>query len=560
LLDGLKNPARNAAALAVLHHILATLLTHRTIDTPWIECLDAATTGLTGAVAYVIRPYILFLSEQTGQLSTDNLNRLGRIARPLLAFGLGDPEKHAWLVTGGIIAVAKTVMTDPAATITILRGCITPEHLTKHGYRTLPMLARKVEFLTNADPGFVGDLYTAGFTYHDESREKTSMNDSQIFAMSSNRKQDYEMGLYLLAKYFPRFLEQAPPVAVDALLKIALGWVAAEHPTTDQPVPVRLDDSETSLVPDYSSIWGQGLGSHHDEPFQMLRSFQTYLETLTDETQIRAIVEAVAAAQPPALLWRALLSAGTQKPTTVGRVIRSLAWDRSILTERDTTQLAGGFLTVIFPFLTPEERARVEEAILNIPLTVPIERISVANRFRDRLIGCLDASLLATPEARAHAAKLQAADGPPPNRTEPRVQFRAVPFNEEDFLRDRGVPVDDSEHKRILSLIKPLQAFAIEFHNDGPSAERVETMLPAIRGLEGEMPAIRKLDPELAQQAIIALLQAADTCFAVTPTFGIRGRSIISKPCSSPLSLTRDPPGTKTLRRVHSAAKPPKAL
>jgi hypothetical protein len=73
------------------------------------------------------------------------------------------------------------------------------------------------------------------------------------------------------------------------------------------------------------------------------------------------------------------------------------------------------------------------------------------------------------------------------------------------------VPVDDREHKRILALIKPLQAFAIEFLNDGPPAERVEAMLPAIRGLEGEMPATRKLHPELAQQAIIALLQGADT-------------------------------------------------
>ena len=511
LLNGLKNPARNAAALAVLHHLLATLLTHRSVDTPWIECLDAATTGLTGPLAYAVRPYILFLSEQTGQLSRDNLNRLGRIARRLLAFGLGDPEKPAWLVTGGIIAAAKTVMTDPAATISVLRGCITPEHLTEHGYRTLPILARHVEFLTDADLGFVGDLYTAAFAYHDESGEKTSMNDSQILAMSSNRKQDYEMGLYLLAEYFPRLLKQAPPVAVGALLKIAAGWVAAEHPTSDQPVPVRLGNIQTRLVPDYSSIWGQGDGSHHDEPFQMLRSLQTYLETLTDETQIRAIVEAIAAAQPPALLFRVLLSAGTEKPTTIGRAIRSLAWDRSILTERDTTQLAGSFLTVVFPLLTPEERAWVEEAILNIPQTVPTERICVANRFRDRLIGCLDATLLATPEARERVANLQAAGGPPANRTEPSFQFGAVPFNEEDFLRERGVPVDDSEHKRILSLIKHLQAFAIEFLNDGPSAERVQTMLPAIRGLEGEMPAIRKLHPELARQTIMALLQGADT-------------------------------------------------
>ncbi|MGC4052861.1 MAG: hypothetical protein QM757_26335 [Paludibaculum sp.] len=511
LLDGLKNDALNAAALAVLRHVLATLLTHRTIDTPWIECLDAATTALTSPLAYGIRPYISFLSEQTGRLSTANLCRLGRSARRLLTLGLDNAEKHAWLVTGGLVAVARTITTDRAATITTLRGCISPEHLTKHGYRTLSTVARQVELLVDAAPGFVGDLYTAGFAYHDKSGEKTSMNDSQIFAMSSNRKQDYENGLYLLVRYFPRFLEQAPIVAVNAVLQIAADWARAEHPATEQPLPVRIDDIETKLVPDYSSIWGQGPGVHHSEPFQMLRSLEAYLETLTDETQIRTIVEAVAVAEPPALLWRTLLSAGTRKPTTVGRVIRSLAWDRSILTERDTTQPAGDFLTVIFSFLTPEERARVEDVILEVPRTVATERIPVANRFRDRLIGCLDEASLVTPEARAHAAELRVAGGPPPNRTEPCVRFDAVPFNEEGFLRDKGVPVDDSEHKRILSLIKPLQGFAVKFLNDGPSAECVEGMLPAIRVLESEMPAIRKLHPELAQRAALALLEAADT-------------------------------------------------
>ena len=295
------------------------------------------------------------------------------------------------------------VLTDVAASIEVLRGCITAAHLTQHGYLTFPTLARQARLLTAADPAFVGDLYIAGFAHHDESDEKTFMNDSQIFSMGSNRKQDYEMGLYQLAEYFPHFLEQAPPIAIDALLKITDRYVEAEHPSSDPAVPVRLDDIETSLLPDYSSIWGRGVANHHDEPFRMLQAFQTYFEKLNDETQIREIVETIASSRPPALVWRSLLSAGSRQPATVGRVIRSLAWDHSILTERDTTELAGTFLTAIFPILTPQERARVEESILNIPQTVPAEKVAVANRFRDRLFGCLDASLLATPEGQAHA-------------------------------------------------------------------------------------------------------------------------------------------------------------
>ena len=94
-----------------------------------------------------------------------------------------------------------------------------------------------------------------------------------------------------------------------------------------------------------------------------------------------------------------------------------------------------------------------------------------------------------------------------------------MPFTPEDFLRDRGVPIDDPEHQRIHTLIKPLQAFTIEFLNDGPPAERVKTTLPAIRALEAEMPAILRLHAELGQQAVAALLQAGDAV--------LRGKSYV---------------------------------
>jgi hypothetical protein len=510
LLDALNDPARQPVGLAVLKHILSTLVTQKTVDTPWIKCLVAATTSLEAPFAFAIRPYLIFLSERAAQLSPADAGYLGILARRMLAFALTDAGKYAWLATGGIVIVATTALTDVAESIEVLRACITPAHLTQHGYLTFPSLARQVRLLASADPDFVGDLYIAAFAHHDKSDEKTFMNDSEIFSMGSNRKQDYGMGLYQLAEYFPHFLDQAPRIAIDALLKITDRFVGAEHPSSDPPVPVRLGDIETSLSPDYSSIWGSGVANHHDEPFRMLQAFQRYFEKLSDETQIREIVEMIAFSRPPALVWRSLLSAGIRQPPTVGRVIRSLVWDHSILTERDTTELAGTFLTAIFPILTLQERARVEESILKIPQTVPADKVAVANRYRDRLFGCLDASLLATPESQAHAATLQAAGGAPINRTEPRFEFGAMRFTPEDFLRDRGVPVDDPEHQRIYALIKPLQAFTIEFLNDGPPADRIENTLSAIRALEAEIPLILALHDELEQQAVAALLQAVD--------------------------------------------------
>ena len=66
LLDALNDPARQAAGLAVLKHILATLLTQGTIDTPWIECLVAATTSLE-APARFCDPSLPFVPERAGR-------------------------------------------------------------------------------------------------------------------------------------------------------------------------------------------------------------------------------------------------------------------------------------------------------------------------------------------------------------------------------------------------------------------------------------------------------------------------------------------------------------
>jgi len=58
-----------------------------------------------------------------------------------------------------------------------------------------------------------------------------------------------------------------------------------------------------------------------------------------------------------------------------------------------------------------------------------------------------------------------------------------MPFTRQVSSRDRGVPVDDPEHERTLSLVKPLQAFTIEFTNDGPPPDQVKIILPAICAL-----------------------------------------------------------------------------
>jgi hypothetical protein len=337
LLQCLRDPARHATGIVGLQHVLATLFIRgRTAGVPtigpWLAFLTQATEHLTPALAETLRPYTLFLTDHVAQLTPTDRQDLGHVARRLLAYGL---KQGNWLlIVNAINAVTATITTDLTASVALLSGCITREHLTALGYRTLSALARHIAPLAAADPAVARDAYTAAFQYRDTSMDATSMGDSQILPMRSHRKQDYDLGLYLLAERYPSVLDAHPTEAIDALLTIIDSYVRTEHTPADEPVRVALDAEETEFLPDYSSIWDE-IGSH-DHPLVMLDALQQFLERNSDPDAIQEYVRQIARRRPPAVVWRRLLLAGAHQPATLGDALRSLAWDPNILIERDT--------------------------------------------------------------------------------------------------------------------------------------------------------------------------------------------------------------------------------
>src|ERR1035441_9924192 len=85
----------------------------------------------------------------------------------------------------------------------------------------------------------------------------------------------------------------------------------------------------------------------------MLNTFQHYLEEKANQQgglkTVQELLGIITAAPRPGVIWRRLLRAGAQRPETIGFVLRSLAWDHTILTASDTTRLTGAFLRVVYP-------------------------------------------------------------------------------------------------------------------------------------------------------------------------------------------------------------------
>jgi signal recognition particle GTPase len=475
LLECLQDPARHSMGIAALQHILATLLTHGTatntvINGPWIAFLDRATATLTPQLTNTVRPYAIFLSQHVEQLTPADRNHLGIIARRLLAHALNNND--TLLTINSIDVVTKTITTNPAASVTLLRGCITESHLKTYGFRTLPALATNVPLLATADPAFVHDVYIAAFRYHEESKDTAMIGDSKILPLSSTKKQDYDHGLWQLGEYYWAVLNAGPREAIDALLTVVDEYVRNERTPAKASVPVELDDQHTSLLQDYSSIWDEGLSSQHDNPIKMLNAFQTFLERTTDNAMIQEYLHQVAAAHPPAVIWRRLLIAGANQPATIGYALRSLGWDHNILIEIDTTRPVRRLLQTIYATLTDEERERIENAIINIP-TKETQNPNAAAHYRDRLIGCLDPSQLVTAAARDQYALVAQQVGPPSNF-------------DDDLIAQWGTlqPAPTTEDPTLAALLSPVAAFAAQHLNTKPTSEAIATILSSIKQLD----------------------------------------------------------------------------
>jgi hypothetical protein len=397
------------------------------------------------------------------------------------------------LVIGGIEAVCRTFESDPEASAAILRRCLEPNHVVQFGHEELFRISNEVERLIPLDPTLVEDVYRAAFTLYDQSDEKTSIMPSRIFGMTSTRKQDYGLARYSLVEKYKAFLERAPLHATRALVAALNAYVEqrdSERLAGGGLVEERFDFGGRAafIRGDYSEIWDEGIAHQDDEPVKMLDIFQSYLESINaagnGAEERRQIFDIIAAENRAAALWRRLLTVGARAPQTLGLEVRSLAWAEPILLNFDTTRAAGQYLGAVFSQLPPEDRERIERAILSIPRAANDTLLGDSEYERNRLLGCLDRESIVTEEAKTLLSQLEAEQKVPPNDpvfNSGGVYSRA--YTDEDYLKDQGVAVGEERSRRILTLSEPVREFGSNHLNTAPTHAQVEQLLPSLRDL-----------------------------------------------------------------------------
>ena len=526
------NDSVRASGENALAHCVRALLAERGSQPEAVRlCCDLAerlSSIFTIGSAYPTSWILSDLVARLDQLSTAQAQQLGTASRRLLAFAWAQSGRDRWLVVMAIQFVCQTFGTDVAKSSELLRRAIELNHLTQHGSEELSFLANAVNSITPHDSALVRDVYGAAFGYRETSKAPAPLG-GKVFALISNRRQDYELGLYQLVQSFPHFLHAAPKEAVEAM-NGALEWhVAHEESPPDFPneevAEFDLDGERALLLTDYSYIWDGGRGHPGENAVALLDHVQQRLQDLAGvkegAAELANLVDVLVRTCRLAVVWRRLLRLGASHPEQIGMKIRAVGWSLPILVCPDTIGDVGRMNGALFLDLSGADREKIERAILSIPAATPPERRSWAERTRDRLLGCLPEDGLVTSESREHLAALHATGTVPRNEDDVTFQVFSGEYGEVGFLADEGVPVEAEPNKRLRELEAPVKEFADVHLNEVPESEELADALPQMKRL---FTALRSAEADGVheKQADYAWGSLAEASAAIAKVEGLR--------------------------------------
>ncbi|MDP3072284.1 MAG: hypothetical protein Q8N18_18480 [Opitutaceae bacterium] len=379
----------------------------------------------------------------------------------------------------------------PEETEGVLRPFLERKFAEEFGDRIYWVLADKIKYLIPVRPELVRDFYVAVFANESTNEGMEQLGTSKIVPMQVKRSDNYGMARHRLHSDFPAFFTDAPVIATTAVMRFIPAYRAREHPTRekrDVRKKFRFRNKDCVLIEDLSSIWASDTSARVDDAVALLRAARNGWVNLGERRKVALldqILDVVAAEAELAVIWRAVFEAGKRAPETLGLRLVPLLSEPAILVSFDLHYLVAALLELVFPKLKKAERAKIERAVVALPL---IRRkqddgtMRSDDLWRGLYLNQMPLSLMVTAEAKALRASLEAAKSLRKNVPPYRSWSSTGKMEWSDYVPTlKDVDLKTPEHVAAKEWEIKLQAFG---RTDGKkhTAEAIDTFWPTLVG------------------------------------------------------------------------------
>lgn len=424
----------------------------------------------------------------SGNLTPEQLAWAAASVRKLLDVEIDNETPDKGIVRTSIRLIAQTYDTDPADSSRVLARMLEVDQVKNFGYIYLYWFAEVPGILADKDPVLVERLYDTAFEHEEKADEVTSMNNSQILGLNSNRKQDYDMVHWQLGQKFGEV------IAKDLALGLRILNSVLMHSGRDRLFPLArtpqtegfdFEGVETKIIEEDTYYWNDDIGINNKakETVEAFRKFIAELAALPDSTeQLDAAMRLAVATTHAAIFWRIILSVGEQYPDSLGMALSSLLKKRPILTFNDTADKASRFMLAIYPKLSEANRREIEKVVCSLPggESKPKAKKRL-EAMRDSYIQSLPVELIATDPAKTLRKELDKAQ--PAKAIVPAIDLEGDGLTDEEMDSVYGRKTTP-QNTALSALTTKSQTAIGRFRPDTLTKDQADTLLALIKEIE----------------------------------------------------------------------------
>lgn len=331
-------------------------------------------------------------------------------------------------------------------------------------------LAEYIQHIVEFDADFVSRVYTVIFDYVETSDEKTSMGGgSVVMNLISDRRQDFNMCYYRLEKFFPSFFSAAPHMAmktgIDIVNRKVIEKKVYRHPDVISTFSYK--SLTCTFISDYSSIWGDRHFTSEPEAigFHIIQGIENLLNSKSQKIAKKLIYLYISQAAV-GFLWKLLFQLAAKYPVLLFKDILPLAKVPILISSSETSYEIREFLGKSVNMLSNAQIRQFEKIVFE---TFPQENAYSIQA----ILSMFPTDRLQTLQAKRFMKEKEVLENTPPITSGSSV----TPYTNEDWLKDQGVDLSQTENLELTKMTNELEIFTHKYLNGTPPHEEYSPFL-----------------------------------------------------------------------------------